>query len=97
MCIRDSLLYVLLTRARRRLILVGSLRNAAARLPLFEATGDFPAAATSHLQLVVGALSAAQRAGEPPAAQVCLHALDELPAPRPAQGEDCLLYTSRCV
>ncbi len=82
------LLYVLLTRARRRLILVGSLRNAAARLPLFEATGDFPAAATSHLQLVVGALSTAQRAGEPPAAQVCLHALDELPAPRPAQGED---------
>ncbi|HIS03409.1 MAG TPA: UvrD-helicase domain-containing protein [Candidatus Pullichristensenella avicola] len=82
------LLYVLLTRARRRLILVGSLRNAAARLPLFEATGDYPCAATSHLQLVVGALSAARRAGEPPAARVVVHALDELAPPRPAQEAD---------
>ena len=77
------LLYVLLTRAQQRLILVGSLRNAAARLPIFEATGDFPSAATSHLQLVLGALAAARRAGEAPVASVTVHALDELSGPPP--------------
>ena len=77
------LLYVLLTRAQQRLILVGSLRNAAARLPIFEATGDFPSAATSHLQLVLGALAAARQAGEAPVARVTVHALDELSGPPP--------------
>ncbi len=83
------LLYVLLTRAQQRLILVGSLRNAAARLPIFEATGDFPSAATSHLQLVLGALAAARRAGEAPVASVTVHALDELsgPSPVPEAGD----------
>ena len=75
------LLYVLLTRARRRLILVGSLRSAAARLPLFAAMGAWPSAAVSHLQLMLGALAEAERAGEPPVANVVVHALNELSAP----------------
>ena len=75
------LLYVLLTRARRRLILVGSLRSAAARLPLFAAMGAWPSAAVSHLQLMLGALAEAERAGEPPVASVVVHALNELSAP----------------
>ena len=79
------LLYVLLTRAKRRLILVGSLRRAASRLPLLASMGAYPSAATSHLQLVLGALEEARRAGEAPVAQIAVHALDELPAPEAAQ------------
>ena len=79
------LLYVLLTRAKRRLFLVGSLRSAAARLPLLAAMGAYPSAATSHLQLVLGALEEARRAGEAPVAHIIVHALDELPAPAAAQ------------
>ena len=48
------LLYVLLTRAKRRLFLVGSLRSADARLPLYAAMGACPGAATSHLQWMLG-------------------------------------------
>ena len=82
------LLYVLLTRARRRLFLVGSLRSAAARLPLYAAMGICPSAAASHLQLMLGALEEAKRAGEAPVALVAVHGMDELPAsateqPRP--------------
>ena len=78
------LLYVLLTRAKRRLFLVGSLRSAAARLPLLAAMGAYPSAATSHLQLVLGALEEARRAGEAPVAHIVVHALDELAAPAAA-------------
>ena len=74
------LLYVLLTRARERLILVGSVKDAARSLPLYAAMGRFPSAANSHLQLVLGALE-----GRDPAdalARVYVHGVDELPAPR---------------
>ena len=76
------LLYVLLTRAKRRLFLVGSLRSADARLPLYAAMGACPSSATSHLQWMLGALEGEKRAGEAPSARVVVHGLDELAAPR---------------
>ncbi len=79
------LLYVLLTRARRRLFLVGSLRSAAARLPLYAAMGICPSAAASHLQLMLGALEETKRAGEAPVALVAVHGMDELSAPATEQ------------
>ena len=92
------LLYVLMTRARKRLILVGSLANASSRLPLFEATGDFPGAATSHLQLVIGALSAAKRANEAPCARVEVHDAALLrPRSREQQETDAHLALRRAL
>ena len=79
------LLYVLLTRAKRRLFLVGSLRSADARLPLYAAMGACPGAATSHLQWMLGALEEEKRAGEAPSARVVVHGFDELAAPAAQQ------------
>ena len=81
------LLYVLLTRACDRLILVGSLRNATSQIASLEATGECPMAAGSHLQIVLGALAAARRAGEPPVAQVSVHPIGELADIEPTEEE----------
>ncbi|MBQ8110772.1 MAG: UvrD-helicase domain-containing protein [Clostridia bacterium] len=59
------ILYVLLTRARERLVLVGTVRDAEKAQRRWEALAAAPFAAQSHLDLVMAARCGALAAGEP--------------------------------
>lgn len=54
------ILYVLLTRARERLILTGHVRNADRTMKRWQALSGIPSASTSHLDLIMAARCAAE-------------------------------------
>jgi len=78
------LLYVLMTRARDRLILTGSVRGADRAFARAAASAKLPSTATSHLQIVLGAVLSADE-GERPAVEISVRAAGEL---RPSGRED---------
>ena len=58
------ILYVLLTRAQQRLVLVGTVKDAEAALKRWSALREAPFAAISHLEVVMAARQAAEAAGQ---------------------------------
>ncbi|MBQ8088130.1 MAG: UvrD-helicase domain-containing protein, partial [Clostridia bacterium] len=71
-------LYVLLTRAKERLILTGSVKDIDKSQKTWLAIGALPQMAKSHLELIMGALLAAQSEGKHTYAEMHMHALSEL-------------------
>ena len=59
------ILYVLMTRAQRRLVLVGTIKDADRSMRRWRALADAPFAANSHLDLVMAARCGAESGGEP--------------------------------
>lgn len=59
------ILYVLLTRAQQRLVLVGTVKDADKAMKRWQALSAAPVAATSHLDLVMAARCAAEADGLP--------------------------------
>ena len=72
------ILYVLLTRAKRRLVLVGTARDAGREMKKWQALSGAPFAATSHLDVVMAARCAAEAAGEDARSTLDIHASDAL-------------------
>ena len=60
------ILYVLLTRAQDRLVLVGTVRGVERAMKRWQALAAAPFASASHLDLIMSARCAAERAGLPP-------------------------------
>ncbi len=67
------ILYVLLTRARDRLVLTGHVRNADRAMTRWQAISAVPFAASSHLDLVMAARCAAEADGCPVYSTVTVH------------------------
>ena len=59
------ILYVLLTRAKSRLILVGSVRDGARAEARWQALSDQPFAASSHMDVIMAARASAEAEGTP--------------------------------
>ncbi len=59
------ILYVLLTRAQHRLILVGTVKDAERAMKRWQALSAAPVAAASHLDLIMAARCAAEADGQP--------------------------------
>ena len=74
------ILYVLLTRAQERLVLVGSVREADRATQRWEALSHALTAANSYLDLVMGARAAAERDGAEVFSTVRVHPANELSA-----------------
>ena len=72
------ILYVLLTRAQERLVLVGSVRDYARAENRWDALMDAPGMAGSYLDLLMSARAAAQRDGRPLFSAVTVHSASEL-------------------
>lgn len=72
------ILYVLLTRAQERLLLVGSVRDYARAENRWDALMDAPGMAGSYLDLLMSARAAAQRDGQPLFSTVAVHSASEL-------------------
>ena len=72
------ILYVLLTRAQERLVLVGSVRDAAQAMRRWDALSHALSAANSYLDLVMGARAAALRDGAEVFSTVQEHSVGEL-------------------
>ena len=72
------ILYVLLTRARERLILVGAVKGADRAFAKWDALSHAPGASGSHLDLVMSARAAALREGAPVWSTVEVHEAAEL-------------------
>ena len=78
------ILYVLLTRAQRKLVLVGTVKDADRAMKRWQALSAAPVAAGSHLDLIMAARCGAQAEGKPlcsglrviPAASIRLQAED---------------------
>ena len=77
------ILYVLLTRARERLILTACVRDLAAEENRWKLVAQSPGAASSHLELLMGALSGADQAGLP--LRVQIHNADAFRAVQPSE------------
>ncbi len=76
-------LYVLLTRARERLILVGSVRDAARAQRRFDALSRSPGAGESYLEWMMAARGCAEKAGQGLNSEVYVHHVHELSASKP--------------
>ena len=59
------ILYVLLTRAQRKLVLVGTVKDAGRAMKRWQALSAAPAAASSHLDLIMAARCGAEAEGLP--------------------------------
>ncbi len=64
------ILYVLLTRAKERLVLIGTVREAEPARRRWLALSEAPFAAGSHLDVIMAARAAAEAAGEDPCSTV---------------------------
>lgn len=72
------ILYVLLTRAQEKLILVGSAKNAEKSMAKWDALSHAVSAANSHLDLIMSARTAAERDGAKLYSNVEIHSANEL-------------------
>ncbi len=72
------ILYVLLTRAREKLILVGSVKDAEKALARWDAMSHAISAAGSHLDLIMAARTAAEREGAEIYSTLLFHPIGEL-------------------
>jgi len=72
------ILYVLLTRAQEKLILVGSVKDAQKALARWESLSHAISAANSHLDLIMAARTAAERDGAELWSAVEIHPANEL-------------------
>ena len=96
------ILYVLLTRAQRRLVLVGTVKDAERSMKRWQALAAAPFASSSHLDLVMAARCGAEAAGEPlrstleviPAAGIGMEAAGEAEAAK-ALFEDVMAHPDR--
>ncbi|NLF26599.1 MAG: hypothetical protein GX592_01775, partial [Clostridiales bacterium] len=78
------LLYVLMTRARDRLILTGSVKGVEKAFARAKASAKLPSTATSHLQIVLGAVLAEDEKDRP-TVEIAVRAAGEL---RPSGSAD---------
>ena len=81
------ILYVLLTRARERLILVGSVRGAERAERRWNALSRAVFASNSHLDVLMAARAAILRDGADPHSTVTLHPAGELSAESPGRPD----------
>lgn len=72
------ILYVLLTRARERLVLTGHVRNAERAMKRWQAIASIPFAANSHLDLIMAARCSALNDGLPCYSTVEIHPASQL-------------------
>ena len=72
------ILYVLLTRAQERLILVGAAKNAEKSLAKWDALSHAVSASNSHLDLIMSARAAAEREGAEVYSSLEIHPTNEL-------------------
>lgn len=86
------ILYVLLTRARERLLLVGSVKGAEKAMHRWESLSHAITAANSHLDLIMAARIAAEREGAPLHSEVFVHAPDVLSGERPDAPDPRALF-----
>ena len=86
------ILYVLLTRAQERLILVGTVRGAERMERRWSAMEGAMSAANSHLDLIMAARSAALREGGEVFSTLTLHPAGELTASAEAQSDPRALF-----
>lgn len=77
------ILYVLLTRAQEKLILVGSARDLKRASRRFDALSRAPGAGESYLEWMMAARRSAEKAGKKPVSEVFFHSAGELTAIRP--------------
>ena len=77
------ILYVLLTRAQEKLILVGSVRDLKRASRRFDALSRAPGAGESYLEWMMAARKSAEKAGKEPVSEVFFHSAGELTAIRP--------------
>ncbi len=86
------ILYVLLTRAQERLILVGSVRSAQSALARWDALSHAIGASGSHLDLIMAARAAAERDGAGLWSTVEIHPADALSGDAPEAPDPRALF-----
>jgi len=87
------ILYVMLTRARERLVLVGTVKDAEKALKRWQALSAAPFAASSHLDLIMTARCAAEAEGLDPLSKLeILPAASVRPMDVAAEGDAAALF-----
>lgn len=84
-------LYVLLTRAKDRLVLTGTVRGMDSAMRRWSALGQAFTAAGSHLDMVMGALLDAEAQGVQPCVRRVAHAAEEFALPKMDRGNESVL------
>jgi len=82
------ILYVLLTRAREKLVLTGHVRGADRAMKRWQAISSIPFAASSHLDLIMAARCAAEADGLPVYSTVTVHAAHQITLEASDETED---------